>query len=150
MTHQQAYRAVRTAIKQGVLVRPEECARCGNRPSPAADGRARIHAHHHDYGRPLDVEWICAKCHREETPLPEKPGAPCYGDRNGMRRHPEIMQGSKNGWSKLNEEQVAEIRILLKRLSVKDIAAKFNVRPTTIYDIRLGRRWKHVAAAPKP
>ena len=30
------------------------CARCGDPNS---------HAHHHDYEKPLDVEWLCAKCH---------------------------------------------------------------------------------------
>lgn len=44
------------AIRKGELVRPETCDRC------AVGGR--IEAHHDDYGNPLDVRWLCRKCHR--------------------------------------------------------------------------------------
>ena len=34
----------------------EPCRKCGNPESQM---------HHHDYGRPLDVEWLCRACHME-------------------------------------------------------------------------------------
>lgn len=46
------------AIDLGFLVRPTDCPRCGN--------RAKIHAHHVDYSRPLDVLWLCVECHGKE------------------------------------------------------------------------------------
>lgn len=56
------YRQVRTAIARGELVRPEVCERCGL-GGVAKDGRSRVQAHHHDYDKPLEVEWLCADCH---------------------------------------------------------------------------------------
>jgi len=44
------------AIRTGKLVR-QPCVKCNNPKSQA---------HHHDYSRPLDVEWLCFKCHRLE------------------------------------------------------------------------------------
>lgn len=55
MMHKQAYSAVRTALKQGKLVRPETCSRCGAADAKGIDGRSTIHAHHHDYSKPLDI-----------------------------------------------------------------------------------------------
>lgn len=49
---------INKALKRGDLVR-QPC-RCG-----AADN---VHAHHHDYKKPLDIEWLCAPCHRKEHP----------------------------------------------------------------------------------
>lgn len=46
------------AIKRGALARPDACQRCGR-----AD-RA-IEAHHADYTKPLEVEWLCQPCHTE-------------------------------------------------------------------------------------
>lgn len=51
-----SHAAVHEAIKNGVLVRPERCELC-NWPDRT------ILAHHWDYERPLDVEWVCPHCH---------------------------------------------------------------------------------------
>ena len=51
------------AVKAGLLVRPEACSICGQVPFPRRDGRSQIHAHHHDYLEPLDITWVCCRCH---------------------------------------------------------------------------------------
>ncbi len=33
---------------------------------PCKCGETKVQAHHHDYSKPLDVQWMCFKCHREE------------------------------------------------------------------------------------
>jgi hypothetical protein len=57
-----AQRAVQNAVKRGSLVRPERCEDCG---LPGA-----LHGHHEDYSRKLDVQWLCASCHRRRHPRP--------------------------------------------------------------------------------
>jgi len=52
----EAYRVMRLAIRRGELAR-QPCEKCG-----ATD---RIHAHHPDYDKPLDVIWLCAMHHAE-------------------------------------------------------------------------------------
>jgi ribosomal protein S27AE len=47
------YQLVARAIREGVLVR-QPCERCET---------AKTEAHHEDYSRPLDVVWLCRKCH---------------------------------------------------------------------------------------
>jgi len=39
------------------LIEPENCTRCG---------RAAAEKHHHDYDKPLEIEWLCRPCHLEE------------------------------------------------------------------------------------
>jgi hypothetical protein len=51
-----AQQAVGTALRSGRLVRPGVCEDCG-----AIGGR--IEAYHEDYGRQLDVRWLCKPCH---------------------------------------------------------------------------------------
>jgi hypothetical protein len=53
-----AQRAVQNAVRRGDLIRPGECERCG------AEGA--LDAHHADYARKLDVDWLCRSCHRKE------------------------------------------------------------------------------------
>lgn len=53
-----AHVKVGNAVKYGRLIKPEACSVCGS------TGR-RIHGHHFDYSKPLDVVWVCPPCHRE-------------------------------------------------------------------------------------
>lgn len=52
--------AVATALKNGTLVKPLTCLKCG-----LATTRRRLHAHHEDYSQPLAVTWLCSLCHGE-------------------------------------------------------------------------------------
>ena len=54
-----AREAVNHAVTTGSLVPPPECERCGHDFSVY-----RREAHHDDYARRLDVEWLCALCHK--------------------------------------------------------------------------------------
>lgn len=54
------------AIKTGKIQRPEACMRCGIVPPRTRDGRSGLHAHHEDYSKPLDVEFLCHGCHGKE------------------------------------------------------------------------------------
>lgn len=51
-----AHELVYEAIKRGELVRPTVCSGCGE--------GGRIEAHHDDYSKPLDVRWLCPRCHK--------------------------------------------------------------------------------------
>lgn len=51
-----AHHAVGNAIRDGKLVR---------QPCEVCQSTDRIHAHHDDYTKPLDVRWLCEPCHKE-------------------------------------------------------------------------------------
>lgn len=53
-----AHIAVGNAVRDGKLVKPKSCPKCGR--------ETLIIGHHSDYSQPLDVEWMCGKCHRAE------------------------------------------------------------------------------------
>ena len=46
---------VKVALKKGVLKKPDKCENCQH----VRD----LIAHHFDYNRPLDVNWVCRSCH---------------------------------------------------------------------------------------
>ncbi len=65
-TGNKAQAAVNYAVRTGQLVKGP-CAICGT--------DKHIHAHHRDYEKPLDVTWLCAKCHhRLHATFPELGG----------------------------------------------------------------------------
>jgi len=46
------------AITLGILIRPTTCSRCLKECKPEG--------HHPDYSKPLEVVWLCRKCHNKE------------------------------------------------------------------------------------
>jgi hypothetical protein len=50
-----AHTAVHNAVRDRKLAKPVHCQVCGQ--------VKRLHGHHHDYSKPLDVIWACRLCH---------------------------------------------------------------------------------------
>jgi hypothetical protein len=73
-----AHNKVEKAVLRGRLARPATCQECGGSGQPYADGRAPIQAHHPDYNKPLEVMWLCQRCHHKwharNRAIPEKVG----------------------------------------------------------------------------
>lgn len=44
------------AIKKGELIKPENCSICNE--------KSKLDGHHVDYSKPLNVLWVCRKCHK--------------------------------------------------------------------------------------
>lgn len=47
--------AVHVALRSGKITKPNTCSEC--------DSSYRLHAHHTDYNKALDVTWLCPRCH---------------------------------------------------------------------------------------
>jgi hypothetical protein len=52
-----AHVAVMVEVRSGQMCPPDYCEGCF--------GSAPLEAHHPDYSKPLNVEWLCKKCHTE-------------------------------------------------------------------------------------
>lgn len=50
-----SHRRVYTAIKRGDILKSAECSACG--------ANKNVVAHHDDYLKPLEIRWLCSKCH---------------------------------------------------------------------------------------
>jgi len=54
-------RQVHKAVRDGVLNKPDSCSKCHQ----VIEDKSKLHAHHFNYKKPLDVMWVCTKCHRK-------------------------------------------------------------------------------------
>ena len=52
-----AHNKVKNAIRAGKLIKPSSCEHCGN--------SCYLVAHHCDYLKPLNVNWLCEPCHKK-------------------------------------------------------------------------------------
>lgn len=120
---QKARRKVRTALENGTIQRAATCESCGSINKPTADGRSYIHAHHPDHNKPLEIQWLCAKCHRKEST--HVWGGPAFGEINGR--------------AKLTENDVLEIRE--SNESNVALGRRFGVANQTISAARNGGKW---------
>ena len=55
--------AVKRAIDSGELV-VSKCEICNEFPK-RSDGARAVQAHHEDYLKPLEVKWLCVRCHND-------------------------------------------------------------------------------------
>ena len=62
---ERARRILQQAVRCKRVTKPNHCQRC---TTPVPDPRL-LHGHHHDYTQPLNVEWICPRCHGLEHRL---------------------------------------------------------------------------------
>jgi hypothetical protein len=64
LAYPEKYKAVDTlnkAIRSKLLTKPEKCEMCNKKTK-------RIHGHHADYTRILEVIWVCPQCHNKIHP----------------------------------------------------------------------------------
>lgn len=89
-----AHQAVHRALKRGELERPSACSLCGLSDS-------RIEAAHRDYARPLDIEWLCARCHRARDAVSPLGGTvpPDQKERRMRPRGSGPIHGTVTGYS---------------------------------------------------
>jgi len=50
-----AHCAVNNAVRDGHLIKPAVCSECNK--------EKRLTGHHDDYSKPLEVRWLCYRCH---------------------------------------------------------------------------------------
>lgn len=54
------------------------------------------------------------------------------------------MQGERNAFAKLTDDDVRNIRLLYPRFTMQQIATQLAVSPATIWLVLSGKRWSHV------
>ena len=59
-----ARNAANRAVRDGVLEIKTECERC--------QATGYLEKHHHDYDKPLEIEWLCLRCHYDEHKKDDK------------------------------------------------------------------------------
>lgn len=115
------------AIRKGELQRGR-CEGCGT--------GVRVHAHHHDYSKPLEVRWLCYRCHKGAHPVSEEDKAIKFA---GAER--AVLFGESNPNAHLSDKSVREILLMLSfGISQEKIAAVYGVSQVTVSRIKRRKR----------
>lgn len=76
-----AHMAINNAVRNN-RIKKLPCMLCGN---------PEVQAHHTDYTKRLDVQWLCSKCHSEKHNTNKKPQrVKVLIELNGVRRNPKF------------------------------------------------------------
>lgn len=90
---------------------------------------------------------LCTSCHATADRAIEARQLliPLY-DEPPKKAKDGIHRGVKNGRSKLNDNDVRGIRAMLRRgVTYADIAERFNISNSAVWQIKCGQNWSHVA-----
>jgi len=131
-----ARRIVTKAIRSGELIRPSTCSSCKE--------EKKVAAHHIDYGKPLDVMWLCDSCHgmahRKNHPLNPKnnkqtPNDLLWNKSDSVQVAFHIPMKNFIALKKLSEEEGISISKIirgniLKEFPVDDQQLEFNFEET--------------------
>lgn len=123
----QAQNRLNYAVRSGVLER-KPCEECGT--------ANRVHAHHHDYSKPLDVRWLCYVCHKKAHPVDDEDKAIKFSGAKKAR-----LFGTDNPNGRLTPREIDGIRKMLDSgLSQVKIGKAFDVSQATVSRVKLGKR----------
>lgn len=150
-----ARKAVSRAIEAGTL-KPEPCQKCG---------KPKAQAHHPDYARPLDVEWLCPKCHSQLHNQKHPIEKACEVCGENYKPHPTKRARAKTcsskcraaliskrltekpvipPWAKLDHDKAAAIRhrYQLGGITMRALGKEYGVHHKQISDIVNGKTWR--------
>ena len=100
------------------------------------------------YGEIPDGMFVCHKCDNPRCKNPEHLflGTPTNNVHDMYKKgRNNSPRGEKSSNAKLTNQRAIEIKQMLKeKVPVVDIVQKFNSKPSTIYDIKDGKTWKHI------
>jgi hypothetical protein len=119
------------AVRKGDVAR-QPCEVCGT--------DQKVHAHHHDYRKPLDVRWLCFQCHKNSHPVDDEDKEVKFSDARRAR-----LFGPDNPNAALSADDVRKIRQMLELgISQEKIGKAFGVTQVTISRLKLGRYYSTV------
>jgi hypothetical protein len=119
----QAQNRLNYAVKKGLISR-QPCEMCGT--------SERVHAHHDDYSKPLDVKWLCYLCHKKTHPVDDADKEIKF---SGAKH--ASMPGESNPNASMTNEQAEQVRAMLSiGISQERIAKAMGVSQVTISKIK--------------
>ena len=121
------------AIRKGLIFR-SPCQVCAT--------TLKVHAHHHDYSKPLDVEWLCFECHRKAHPVGAEEKIVKFA---GAKK--ASLPGEENRNASLTNKQAEEIRKMLGlKISQAKIGAIYGVSQVAVSRIKLNKTYSGAVA----
>jgi len=116
------------AISKGRIAR-QPCEVCGT--------DQKVHAHHHDYSKPLDVHWLCYVCHKAAHPVTDEDKCVKFSGAKHAR-----LPGTANPNASLDLTDVYIAKFFLRLgCSQQTVADIVGVAQTTISRLALGRTY---------